>query len=47
MRLLVLLLPLCLFAEPLTFLVFGGKTGWIGKQLVELIEERGGSRGGC
>lgn len=36
-----MLLPLCLFAEPLTFLVFGGKTGWIGKQLVEWIIERG------
>ncbi len=41
MRIVFLLLPLCLFAEPLTFLVFGGKTGWIGKQLVEWIEARG------
>lgn len=41
MRILALILPFCLFAEPLTILVFGGKTGWIGKQLVELIEERG------
>lgn len=41
MRILVLLLPFCLCAEPLTYLVFGGKTGWIGMQLVELIEERG------
>lgn len=41
MRIVFLLLPLCLLAEPLTFLVFGGKSGWIGKQLVEWVEARG------
>ncbi len=32
------LFPLFLFAE--TFLVFGGKTGWIGQKLVHLLEEQ-------
>ncbi len=38
---LLFLVPLVLYAE--TFLVFGGKTGWIGQQLVYLLQEQGHS----
>ena len=38
-NLLIFFLPLFSFAE--TFLIFGGKTGWIGQKLASLLEERG------
>jgi len=31
----------CAVAEQKTFLVFGGKTGWIGKMLVPILEKKG------
>ena len=37
---LLLLMPFCVNAQ-LSFLVFGGKTGWIGKQIVKILREKG------
>jgi dTDP-4-dehydrorhamnose reductase len=41
----VLIVGLCVLSTPLlqakTFLVFGGKTGWIGQKIVQIIKEKG------
>ena len=31
----------CYAAEPKRFLVFGGKTGWIGQKIVAILQQQG------
>lgn len=37
----IFLLCVSLYGEQKVFLVFGGKTGWIGKKIVELLQQQG------